>query len=119
MGTIIYKPHCGKCGAIINQKVRYREIDDEIVKNRLYGGYYIDIEPNRDYQFKTITMEKLLKFQCQRWTMGMTIVKNYAVYLKNGKYWRADKELHTLKSAKEMVKGLKTNGEKAFFSKVR
>lgn len=47
MGTIIYKPHCGKCGAIINQKVRYREIDDEIVKNRLYGGYYIDIEPNR------------------------------------------------------------------------
>lgn len=49
----------------------------------------------------------------------MTIVRNYAVYLKNGKYWRADKELHTLKSAKEMVKGLKTNGEKAFFSKVR
>lgn len=47
MGTIIYKPHCGKCGAIINQKVRYREIEDEIVKYRLYSGYFIDIEPNR------------------------------------------------------------------------
>ena len=46
------------------------------------------------------------------------IDRNYAVYVKNGKYWRVDKELHTLKSAKEIVKGLKTNGEKAFFSKV-
>ena len=50
--------------------------------------------------------------------MGMSIDRKYAVYVKNGKYWRADKELHTLKSAKEMVRGLKTNGEKAFFSKV-
>ena len=49
----------------------------------------------------------------------MMIDRKYAVYLKNGKYWRADKELHTLKSAKEMVRGLKTNGEKAFFLKVR
>ena len=45
-------------------------------------------------------------------------MKEYAVYVKNGKYWRADKYLHTLKSAKETVRGLKTNGEKAFFSKV-
>jgi len=45
--------------------------------------------------------------------------KVYAVYVKNGKYYRADKSLHTLKSAKEMVKGLRINGEKAFFSKVR
>jgi hypothetical protein len=46
-------------------------------------------------------------------------MKQYAVYVKNGKYWRADKSLHTLKSAKEMIKGLRINGEKAFFSKVR
>lgn len=46
-------------------------------------------------------------------------MKQYAVYVKNGKYWKTDKSLHTLKSAKEMVKGLKVNGEKAFFSKVR
>lgn len=46
-------------------------------------------------------------------------MKIYAVYVKNGKYWRADKNLHGLKSAKEMVKGLRTNGEKAFYSKVR
>jgi len=50
--------------------------------------------------------------------MAKIIDKNYAVYVKNDKYWRVDKELHTLKSAKEMVKGLRTNGEKAFFSKV-
>lgn len=46
-------------------------------------------------------------------------MKSYAVYMKAGKYWRADGCLHTLKSAKEMVKGLKANGEKAFYSKVR
>lgn len=45
-------------------------------------------------------------------------MKQYVVYVKNGKYWKADKNLHTLKSAKKMVKGLKINGEKAFFSKV-
>lgn len=50
--------------------------------------------------------------------MAKIIDKNYAVYVKDDKYWRVDKELHTLKSAKEMVKGLRTNGEKAFFSKV-
>lgn len=44
-------------------------------------------------------------------------MKEYAVYVKNGKYWRADKYLHTLKSAKEMVKGLKTNGRKSVFLK--
>lgn len=44
--------------------------------------------------------------------------KEYAVYVKNGKYWRADKYLHTLKSAKEIVKGLRINREKAFYSKV-
>lgn len=47
------------------------------------------------------------------------MMKLYAVYVKNGKYWRADNHLHTLKSAKEVVKGLRTNGEKAFYSKVR
>lgn len=46
-------------------------------------------------------------------------MKSYAVYVKNGKYWRADKYLHTLKSAKEITKGLRSNGEKAFYSKVR
>ena len=50
--------------------------------------------------------------------MAKIIDKNYAVYVKDDKYWRVDKKLHTLKSAKEMVKGLRTNGEKAFFSKV-
>lgn len=47
------------------------------------------------------------------------ITRAYAVYVKNGKYWRADRNLHTFESAKQMVKGLRINGEKAFFSKVR
>ena len=46
-------------------------------------------------------------------------MKNYAVYVKFGKIWKADKHLHTLKSAKEMVKGLKSNGEKAFYNHVK
>lgn len=45
-------------------------------------------------------------------------MKNYAVYVKNGKHWRADNKLHTLKEAKEMVNGLRKNGEKAFFNKI-
>lgn len=44
MGAIIYKPHCGKCGAIINQQVRYRNMKIEVTKNLLS---YIDIKPNR------------------------------------------------------------------------
>jgi len=47
MGTIIYKPHCGKCGAIITQEITYRRVAEEIAKNCLYSGYFIDIEPNR------------------------------------------------------------------------
>lgn len=37
MATIIYKPHCGKCGAIINQKVTYIR----------YDGGFIDTEPSK------------------------------------------------------------------------
>lgn len=46
-------------------------------------------------------------------------MKNYAVYMKNGKYWRADGKLHTLKKAKEIVRGLRENGNKAFCNKVK
>lgn len=38
MGIIIYKPHCSKCGAIIDQ-VTYRKITEL--------GNFIDIEPSR------------------------------------------------------------------------
>ena len=46
-------------------------------------------------------------------------MKNYAVYVKFGKIWKTDKYLHTLKSAKETVKGLKSNGEKAFYNRIK
>ena len=47
MGTIIYKPHCAKCGAIINEEVTYRKLETLIAKNFLYSGGLIEIEPNR------------------------------------------------------------------------
>ena len=47
MGTIIYKPHCARCGAIINQEVTYREIAIRIDKKYLYRDSFIDIEPCR------------------------------------------------------------------------
>lgn len=42
MGEIVYKPHCGKCGAIIEPKVKYMTV---AVLCRF--GKFIDIEPNR------------------------------------------------------------------------
>ena len=47
MGTIIYKPHCAKCGAIINEEVTYSKLEMGIAKNFLYSGGLIEIEPNR------------------------------------------------------------------------
>ena len=47
MGTIIYKPHCAKCGSIINDEVTYRRLEMKIAKNYLYSGGCIEIEPNR------------------------------------------------------------------------
>lgn len=48
MGTIIYKPHCAKCGAIINDEVTYRRLETRIKNSYLlhYSGL-IEIEPNR------------------------------------------------------------------------
>ena len=47
MGTIIYKPHCARCGATINEEVIYRKHETRIAKNFLYSGGFIEIEPNR------------------------------------------------------------------------
>jgi predicted Zn-ribbon and HTH transcriptional regulator len=47
MGTIIYKPHCARCGATINEEVTYRKLETRITKNFLYSGGFIEIEPNR------------------------------------------------------------------------
>jgi len=47
MGTIIYKPHCAECGALINEKVTYRRLEPLIPTKFLYSGSFIEIEPNR------------------------------------------------------------------------
>lgn len=46
MGKIIYKPHCGKCGAIIDQEVTYKKDLEAITKNRLHSGYFT-VDPYR------------------------------------------------------------------------
>jgi hypothetical protein len=48
MGTIIYKPHCAKCGALINDEVGYHK---RITIEHNMGNYLnrepYDIQPNR------------------------------------------------------------------------
>ena len=46
MGEIIYKPHCSKCGAVINQEIAYRINTDESRKT-LFLSYFSEIDPNR------------------------------------------------------------------------
>ena len=40
MGTIIYKPHCGKCGAIINQEIAYIRYDGGFIETEPYKCTY-------------------------------------------------------------------------------
>lgn len=47
MGTIIYKPHCAECGALINEEVTYRRLEPLIPTNFLYSYNFFEIEPNR------------------------------------------------------------------------
>ena len=49
MARIIYKPHCSKCGAVINDKVMYKTI--ELVKLEkgigwCFGNEYTSIYPS-------------------------------------------------------------------------
>jgi len=44
--------------------------------------------------------------------------KNYVVFIKKGKYWFSSKYLCSKEKAKEVVKGLKENGNKAYYTKV-
>lgn len=48
MGTIIYKPYCGKCGALIDEEVTYRDV---IIEGRAISDYSysngIEISPYR------------------------------------------------------------------------
>ena len=44
MTKIEYKPHCGKCGALIDEEISYRNI---IVEGRLINPSGIVIEPYR------------------------------------------------------------------------
>ena len=51
MGKIIYKPHCGKCDAVIDQEVAYKKVNlfhhMSLQRYIDFMGTYIDIEPNR------------------------------------------------------------------------
>ena len=45
MGTIIYKPHCARCGAIIDQEITYSKFAAGIEKGNLYRGSCVGIQP--------------------------------------------------------------------------
>lgn len=47
MGTIIYKPHCARCGAIITQEVICRKMVARVKKDYLYHDSFNSIEPYR------------------------------------------------------------------------
>lgn len=46
MGTIIYKPHCAKCGALIADEVSYLRTINELMENCLSRAF-CSIQPNR------------------------------------------------------------------------
>ena len=46
-GTIIYKPHCKECGALINDEVTYRKFKMILANKYLCNYSSIEIEPYR------------------------------------------------------------------------
>jgi len=49
MSKIIYKPHCEKCGAVINQKIQYKriELEGNIDIPRVHDLIYYEFYPHR------------------------------------------------------------------------
>lgn len=47
MGTIVYKPHCDKCGALIDEKISYRNIIFGPTSNSDLAGQWIDVFPTK------------------------------------------------------------------------
>ncbi len=46
MGTIVYKPHCSKCGAVINEEISYRNIVLSATPNH-FARQWTDVFPTR------------------------------------------------------------------------
>lgn len=46
MGEIVYKPHCSKCGAVINEKISYRNMVLELTPNNL-AWQWTDVFPTK------------------------------------------------------------------------
>ena len=45
--SIIYKPHCGKCGALIEDNIMYKGVTECIETANLYKETGISIHPDR------------------------------------------------------------------------
>lgn len=45
--SIIYKPHCGKCGALIEDYIMYKGVAERITTADLYKETGISIHPDR------------------------------------------------------------------------
>lgn len=47
MATILYKPHCAKCGALIEGDITYRGVIERIHDSELYHESLIMINPDK------------------------------------------------------------------------
>lgn len=47
MGTIVYKPHCSKCGAVINEQISYRNMVFGPTSNNLLAQQWTDVFPTK------------------------------------------------------------------------
>ncbi len=46
---IVYKPHCGNCGAPINDDVSYQDIYERLTESALAHRVFTEIQPYRCY----------------------------------------------------------------------
>jgi DNA-directed RNA polymerase subunit RPC12/RpoP len=47
MGTILYKPHCAKCGALIDDDIAYRGLIEHVVDSGTCQETMVMVYPNK------------------------------------------------------------------------
>lgn len=47
MGTILYKPHCAKCGALIEGDIMYRGLIERVVSHSSYQNSLVMVYPDK------------------------------------------------------------------------
>lgn len=47
MGSIVYKPHCSKCGALIESKISWKKIIEDVESNKFLKREFAEVHPFR------------------------------------------------------------------------